>query len=506
MSRPRFVSSCSAGIAAIAAILALALAAGCGHSAAAQPPPVTATADAERAAALEALEARVSALESAAERSVMLEDSMQELARRLQALEQKGSAGSARAPAATRPPGPNPALVYSIPIAGNPAIGRADAKVTLVEGYEYACFYCDKARATLAELKQKYGRELRVVHKHFVVHPQPATAPALAACAADKQGHFEEMDQQIWEKMYAEKNYDKADCWDEPEGCPIVLGLAKELRLNLARFKADMRGTCKTQIAADQALLKTLGMAGTPGFFINGRWISGAQPLEVFTALIDEELGKATQRIAAGTPRARYYQTHVVDQGIKVGAPPATALAELAGYLADVPGNGKLQAAIRTSMGTFRCELFPDEAPLTVTNFVGLATGKKEWSRDGKPQRGKPFYDGLTFHRVIPGFMIQGGDPDGVGSGGPGYTFKNEISPNLLHVAGALSMANAGSDTNGSQFFITETARHELDGAYSVFGRCADLALVKNIAGVARDNRDAPLTAVTIDGISFSRQ
>jgi peptidyl-prolyl cis-trans isomerase A (cyclophilin A) len=178
---------------------------------------------------------------------------------------------------------------------------------------------------------------------------------------------------------------------------------------------------------------------------------------------------------------------------------------DLAEYTKDLPGDGALLAEIKTSMGVFHCELFADKAPLAVANFVGLASGKKAWNFDGKTETAKPFYNGLTFHRVIPGFMIQGGDPAGNGSGGPGYQFKNETSKEASHVAGAMSMANAGPDTNGSQFFITEADRHELDGGYSVFGRCKETALVKKITGVPRSEQDKPATAVTIDGIAFSR-
>ncbi len=185
--------------------------------------------------------------------------------------------------------------------------------------------------------------------------------------------------------------------------------------------------------------------------------------------------------------------------------PPVQA--DLAEYTKDITGDGKvILTEIKTSMGVFNCELYADKAPLTVANFVGLATGKKPWlSNNGEIQTGKPFYNGLTFHRVIPGFMIQGGDPAGNGTGGPGYRFQNETSKELGHVAGAMSMANAGRDTNGSQFFITEVARNELDGGYSVFGRCKETDLVKKITGVPRDARDLPATPVTIDSVTFSR-
>jgi len=186
---------------------------------------------------------------------------------------------------------------------------------------------------------------------------------------------------------------------------------------------------------------------------------------------------------------------------------PPTA-EELATYLHDLPGTGEaLLAEIKTSMGSFHCQLYPAEAPLTVANFIGLATGRRPWNRDGSgpTQLGTSLYAGTVFHRTIPGFMIQGGDPLGTGRGGPGYAFVNETSLAVGHVAGALSMANAGPDTNGSQFFITELPRPDLDGGYSVFGRCAETDLVARIAALPHDENDRPIAPVTIEAITFSR-
>jgi cyclophilin family peptidyl-prolyl cis-trans isomerase len=149
------------------------------------------------------------------------------------------------------------------------------------------------------------------------------------------------------------------------------------------------------------------------------------------------------------------------------------------------------RATIETTLGTIVIELYRDEAPKTVENFVTLAK--------------KGFYNGVIFHRVIPGFMIQGGDPTGTGTGGPGYTFADEISPNLRHEApGILSMANAGPNTNGSQFFITLAATPWLDGKHAIFGRVVEgQGVVEQIAAVERSPSDRPLKDVVMKVVTI---
>jgi peptidyl-prolyl cis-trans isomerase A (cyclophilin A) len=161
-------------------------------------------------------------------------------------------------------------------------------------------------------------------------------------------------------------------------------------------------------------------------------------------------------------------------------------------------------AIIETTVGKLTCTLFPDKAPIGVANFIGLATGTKDWTNPVShvTKHNTPLYDGTIFHRVIPGFMIQGGDPAGNGSGDPGYQFKNEVSSDLLFdKPGRLAYANSGPNTNGSQFFITEVATPHLNGSYTIFGQCdeATVTLVKQIAHMATDpSNDRPFRPVKI--------
>jgi peptidyl-prolyl cis-trans isomerase A (cyclophilin A) len=177
--------------------------------------------------------------------------------------------------------------------------------------------------------------------------------------------------------------------------------------------------------------------------------------------------------------------------------------------LATIPGEGRIHMTMTTSMGVISCELFDDLVPNTVANFVGLATGVKSFidPRTGETVRGN-FYDGLVFHRVIPNFMIQGGDPLGNGTGGPGYRFNDEFNPQLRHDRpGVMSMANSGPNTNGSQFFITEVPTPHLDDRHSVFGVCpGSVDIIQSIARVPTGPRDRPLDPVVIESITFDRQ
>jgi cyclophilin family peptidyl-prolyl cis-trans isomerase len=166
-------------------------------------------------------------------------------------------------------------------------------------------------------------------------------------------------------------------------------------------------------------------------------------------------------------------------------------------------------AIFDTTMGKMTCGLYPDKAPKTVANFIGLANGSKDWKHPftAKDMKGTPLYDGTTFHRVIPNFMIQGGDPIGNGTGNPGYAFEDEFSPDLrFDRPGRLAMANSGPATNGSQFFITEVPTPHLNDRHTIFGQCDDASvdLVRKIARVATDPRNnMPLEPVKITHISI---
>lgn len=169
---------------------------------------------------------------------------------------------------------------------------------------------------------------------------------------------------------------------------------------------------------------------------------------------------------------------------------------------------GLVYATLKTSMGDIVIQLFEDKAPKTVANFIGLATGTKEWTDPKTGEKTKrPLYNGTIFHRVIPGFMIQGGDPLGNSTGGPGYRFEDEFSPELRHnKAGILSMANGGPNTNGSQFFITLRPTPHLDNLHSVFGEVVKgQEVVVAIGNAPRDSRDRPLKDVVLKEVVVSR-
>ncbi|ADW68436.1 peptidylprolyl isomerase [Granulicella tundricola] len=171
-----------------------------------------------------------------------------------------------------------------------------------------------------------------------------------------------------------------------------------------------------------------------------------------------------------------------------------------------MPSKPGTYATFKTSQGTIVCELFEKDAPITVKNFIELAEGTREWSSRSK--KGDKLYDGSIFHRVIPQFMIQGGDPEGTGMGGPGYKFADETKGSTHHFKepGKLAMANAGPNTNGSQFFITVTDTSWLTGKHTIFGEVVEgYDIVEKISNASRDGMDRPKTPIVLESVTIER-
>lgn len=223
---------------------------------------------------------------------------------------------------------PNALAVYAIEPGTSPSLGPADALVTIVRYSEYACPFCEKSRPTMDALRKKYGAQLRIVYKPFVVHPKTATAPALAACAAQRQGKWKQMDDLLWTNIFELRAFDTewddgngntGPCW-EHDTCRNIEAQARVLRLNMVQFRRDLRD-CKIEIDGEMQAAATFGIRGTPSFFINGRFMSGAQPQAMFETLIDAELKLAVAAVQSGTPAAQYYQRNVLDTGLLTLAP-----------------------------------------------------------------------------------------------------------------------------------------------------------------------------------------
>ncbi len=219
-------------------------------------------------------------------------------------------------------------MTYAVAIDGYPSIGKPDALVTIVRAYEYACPYSEKSRTTMAALQTAYGDALRIVYRPFVVHPKLASASALAACAANLQGKFVEMDELLWTQGFGARtrSFDRStkapsvagtgECWDQAGGCINVLRMASDAGLEVVQFEKDLGGQCVNNVWESMRDLHQLGVSATPGFFINGRFMSGALPLETFVTLVDEELALAKARTKKkGRKKASYYKTWVLDVG-----------------------------------------------------------------------------------------------------------------------------------------------------------------------------------------------
>lgn len=230
-----------------------------------------------------------------------------EVRKEIQAL--RGQPGRpASAPAAPRSPRPDPAQVYAVATAGEPSIGPASAPVTIVMAYEYACPWCNRQRQPFTAVREAYGDDVRIVYRPFVVHEDAAGDAALAACAAERQGRFAEVDAALWSSVFAKSAYDRASVERAAAGVPGI---------DLARLRADMDGECKGMVGSERKALLDLGVGGTPHLWVNGRPMPGFRTLEQMKPLIDEELARARERIAAGTPRDAYYAEWVLKKGLR---------------------------------------------------------------------------------------------------------------------------------------------------------------------------------------------
>ncbi len=305
--------------------------------------------------------------------------------------------------------------------------GPEDAPITIVEYADFQCPYCSVAAQNLKILLEKYPDDVRVVYRHFPlasIHDKaiPAAQAAEAAGLQSKDA-FWELHDLLYATQGAWSGYsiEDFDSW--------IVEVAVELGLDPVQFEADYKSDAIVAKAeASWVDGQALGIPGTPYIKINSLYEAQADP-ETLTAYV--ELIKM--------------------ENMQYTACPPLAIDQEATYL----------ATIETEKGSFVIELFADQAPLAVNSFIFLA--ENGW------------FDGITFHRVLPGFVAQTGDPSGTGFGNPGYRFSNEVSNDLLFDrAGLVAMANSGPDSNGSQFFVTYDAAPNLNGGYTIFGEIVE--------------------------------
>lgn len=221
------------------------------------------------------------------------------------------------------------------------------------------------------------------------------------------------------------------------------------------------------------------------------------------------QVSKLEEELDVAKGRLKELEKKLSQPGKTEATEPPRAVITAAYSQLQISKGDKIIAVIKTSEGDVECNLFPHIAPNTVLNFVGLAEGTKEWTDPRTGQKTtQPLYDGTTFHRVIKGFMIQGGDPLGTGRGGPGYTFADEIWPHVrFDRPGLLAMANSGPDSNGSQFFITDARPAHLNGRHTIFGIC-ELETVRKIMDVETTGPEnsTPVDDVVISTVEIVRQ
>ena len=336
------------------------------------------------------------------------------------------------------PPPPVPSLEDVILYSPNPDVdwvkGPDNARITIVEYADFQCSYCSIANINLHALIERYPDDVRIVYRHFPlasIHDKAILATQ-AAEAAGLQGEegFWAMHDLLYETQaeWSSLTIEEFTSW--------VIEQSEELGLDPVLFETDLNSEpIVTMAEATWVEGQELGISGTPFIKINSIYDAQADP-QTLTAIVEMIMLEDRQFSACPTmtvdPEVTYHAT------------------------------------IETEAGAIVLKLFPDIAPLAVNSFIFLA--ENDW------------FDGITFHRVMPGFVAQTGDPTGTGFGGPGYYFSNEISDNLIFDRkGLVAMANAGPDTNGSQFFITYNAAPDLNGFYTIFGEVIEgMEVVEN--------------------------
>lgn len=333
---------------------------------------------------------------------------------------------------------PEPSLEDVIQYSPNPEVdwvkGPDNARITIVEYADFQCPYCSVASTNLRALIEKYPEDIRIVYRHFPlasIHDKAILATQ-AAEAAGLQGEegFWAMHDLLYETQaeWSALTVDEFTSW--------LIEQSEVLGLDTVLFETDLNSEpIVTMAEATWIKGQELGIPGTPHIKINSVYDAQADP-QMLTAIV--EMIKLEDRQFSDCP-------------------PMT-----------VDSEATYHATIETEAGPIVLKLFPDIAPLAVNSFIFLA--ENDW------------FDGVTFHRVMPGFVAQTGDPTGTGFGGPGYYFSNEVSDILtFDRKGLVAMANAGPDTNGSQFFITYDATPDLNGFYTIFGEVIEgMDLVEN--------------------------
>jgi len=323
-------------------------------------------------------------------------------------------------------PTPDPTLQAKIPLvqADDHTRGPKNAPITIIEYSDFQCPYCAMVAPVMEQLAERYPDDLLIVNRHFPLNSHPnSLLMAYASEAAALQGKFYEMEKVIFasQDQWAGSDAETARKW--------VIEQAGTLGLDTAKFQSDLDSQqVKDRVQRNLDEATAAQLPGTPFLFINGLPYQSDMSLDGLTGIV--ELFKLEKRQYTACPPM------VIDPG------------------------KQYEASFETEKGTFTVKLYADKAPLAVNSFVFLA-------RDG-------WFNNIPFHRVLPGFVAQAGDPSGSGYGGPGYFFKNENPDAKFDREGLMAMANAGPDTNGSQFFITYAPADNLNGGYTIFGEVID--------------------------------